>query len=331
MMREVIFDYGGGEVREFDLINRIKPAYYKNASLIKGMGDDGAVIQPSIGYEIVIASDTMVENVHFSYDYMSFEDIGYRVLAVNLSDLAAMGADPLYYAVNLAVPSKLTEENLIQLYNGMTGLANQYQMDLIGGDTVTANELVITVSVYGSVLPERRRLRSYAKPGDVVFVTGNLGEAAFGFDRLNDNYSLSDYFATRHKRPVPRNRFTEMTNQITRMALNDISDGLASELNELAESSNVNIEVNWEQLPVHQQMKNIHYDRLKTYVLSSGEDFELVGACSPVEWKKLVDLCADEIQLTQIGKVTESTTSPSVFLQENDRKTILKKSGYSHG
>ena len=175
---------GGVLLKEFEFIEKIKPSYYRNSSVIKGIGDDAAVVSPPNGYELVIASDTMVEDIHFSFEYMQLSDIGFRVLAANLSDLAAMGARPLYYAVNIAVPSTYSDEQLTDLYVGMNELAQKYKLDLIGGDTVSANELVITISVFGKVLPNRKRLRSYAQTNDIVFVTGNLGEAAYGYDLL---------------------------------------------------------------------------------------------------------------------------------------------------
>ena len=279
---------GGVLLKEFEFIEKIKPSYYRNSSVIKGIGDDAAVVSPPNGYELVIASDTMVEDIHFSFEYMQLSDIGFRVLAANLSDLAAMGARPLYYAVNIAVPSTYSDEQLTDLYVGMNELAQKYKLDLIGGDTVSANELVITISVFGKVLPNRKRLRSYAQTNDIVFVTGNLGEAAYGYDLLQSNFLLENYFTNRHKRPIPRIDFVELTDSVIRMSLNDLSDGLASELNEIAEASQATIVIHWDDLPIHSKMTNIEIEQLKKYVLSSGEDFELVGTCSPTEWDCLL-------------------------------------------
>lgn len=251
-------------MKEFEFIEKIKPSYYRNSSVIKGIGDDAAVVSPPNGYELVIASDTMVEDIHFSFEYMQLSDIGFRVLAANLSDLAAMGARPLYYAVNIAVPSTYSDEQLTDLYVGMNELAQKYKLDLIGGDTVSANELVITISVFGKVLPNRKRLRSYAQTNDIVFVTGNLGEAAYGYDLLQSNFLLENYFTNRHKRPIPRIDFVELTDSVIRMSLNDLSDGLASELNEIAEASQATIVIHWDDLPIHSKMTNIEIEQLKS-------------------------------------------------------------------
>src|SRR5690625_3808950 len=147
---------------EFTLINKIKPSYYRQSSLIKGIGDDGAVFRET-QRDIVTASDMFVENIHFSDQTMSPEEIGYRVLAVNLSDLAAMGATPLFYLVSIVVP-KSWISNINRVFLGMNQLAKEYKMDLIGGDTVTGDHLVISVNIIGNVERNKARFRSSAKP-----------------------------------------------------------------------------------------------------------------------------------------------------------------------
>ncbi|WP_054752693.1 thiamine-phosphate kinase [Piscibacillus salipiscarius] len=141
---------------EFNFIKAIKPKYYKHSSVVKGIGDDGAIIQPNYSQQLVIATDTMVENIHFSLEYMSFEDVGYRVLAANLSDLAAMGSQPLYYIVNISSSNQVSNQELVRIMNGMKELADSYKMDLIGGDTTSSNQLVVTVTVFGQVDQNKR-------------------------------------------------------------------------------------------------------------------------------------------------------------------------------
>lgn len=113
--------------------------------------------------------------------------------------------------------------------------------------------------------------------------------------------------------------------------MNDLSDGLASELNEIAEASQATIVIHWDDLPIHSKMTNIEIEQLKKYVLSSGEDFELVGTCSPTEWDLLKEATNNQLPVTPIGKVTAETSTPEVYLTINETKTILCKSGYSHG
>ncbi|WP_188207150.1 thiamine-phosphate kinase [Alkalibacillus aidingensis] len=318
---------------EFELINKIKPTFYQQPSVMKGIGDDGAVIRPADGHELVVVSDTMVEDVHFSLDYMSFEDIGHRVLAANISDLVAMGSTPLYFLVNIAVSGSIQNEQIYAIYNGMSSLATTYRMDLIGGDTVSAKQLMISITAFGSVLPWKKRLRSQAEPNDVVFVTGNLGEAGYGFYVLKENSVSvnSTYFANRHKRPIPRVDFISASRHIRRLSLNDLSDGLSSELNEIAEASNVNIEVDFSHIPIHEQMRYLGRDKLKKLTLSAGEDFELVGTCSPEEWKVLKSECEKvNIPIKAIGHVTSKGEQAQVWLKEDNLSFPLKRNGYKH-
>lgn len=319
---------------EFKFIETIKPNYYQQSSVIKGIGDDGAIVQPPSGTQLIIATDTMVEHVHFSFDYMSLEDVGYRVLAANISDLAAMGSFPLYYIVNISSPKSFANSSLVKLINGMKELAGLYQMDLIGGDTTSSEQLVITVTVFGAVLPNKSRLRNLAQAGDVVFVTGNLGEVGYGLHLIHhQKFDPENYFIKKHIRPVPRMDFVEKTKDIKRICLNDVSDGISSELNEIAESSNVLIEIDWSSIPIHEDMQSVEKDLLKRFALSSGEDFELVGTCSPNDWKIINKTCVSQnLKVTKIGDVFPSKNNQSeVYIKDGMQKIKLGREGYQHG
>ncbi|SEQ44249.1 thiamine-phosphate kinase [Piscibacillus halophilus] len=319
---------------EFSFIRAIQPKYYKHSSVIKGIGDDGAVIQPSSGTQLVIATDTMVENVHFSLEYMTFEDVGFRVLAANLSDLAAMGSQPVYYLVNVSSPHSISNDELIRMMNGMKELADHYHMDLIGGDTTSGQELVITVTVFGEVQPNKKRLRSTAQPNDIVFVTGYLGESGYGYQLIQDGYDESNrYFHQRHKRPEPRIDFVEVNQSIQRLCLNDVSDGISSELNEIVQASGVSILINWDRLPIHPSMIELEHKRLEKLVLSTGEDFELVGTCSRSDWEHVQTNCKNNgINVTKIGEVLAyKHQKPTVYIEKNHVKKRLNQSGYQHG
>ncbi|GEN46276.1 thiamine-phosphate kinase [Alkalibacillus haloalkaliphilus] len=317
-------------MKETDLINQITPSFYRQSSVVTGIGDDGAVIKPPNGHELVIVADAMIEDVHFSLNYMNLSDVGHRVLAANVSDLIAMGSKPLYYIITLGVPSDYNHKDIQLLYDGLNQLAKVYNMDLIGGDTTSSNKLMISITAFGSVLPNRKRLRSQADAGDVVFVTGYLGESGYGLHLLNDQID-EDYFINRHKRPVPRQDFLYASEPLSRVCLNDISDGISTELNEIAEASLVNIEINYESLPVHEEMKKLNSTFLKELILSAGEDFELVGTCSVQEWKQLEQSCQKlNIPIKSIGTVTSSSSTPKVNLIEGDQITLLDRKGYEH-
>ncbi|WP_027964075.1 thiamine-phosphate kinase [Halalkalibacillus halophilus] len=318
-------------MKEFDFIQAIKPSFYYQSSVIKGIGDDAAVVQPSMAGNMVITSDSMVDGVHFTTDYMTFKDIGYRVLAANISDLIAMGSTPTYYVVNVVVPNDVSQHQLVEAIDGMKELASRYRMDLIGGDTVSGEQLMFSITAFGSVFANKKRLRSDAKVGDLIFVTGNLGEAGYGLSLLQENKQDETYFINRHKRPTPRQGFIEAQKDLTRLCLNDISDGISSELNEIAVASDVNMHIKREILPVHPNMKHLSKEGLDYFTLSAGEDFELVGTCSKEEWNILKRNCEiNEVPITLIGEVTNKKNQPTVWLNNGREDLILKSNGYQH-
>ncbi|MEI1420335.1 thiamine-phosphate kinase [Bacillus cabrialesii] len=321
---------------EFDLIHSITPRTIHHSSVDVGIGDDAALYTAKHGVQEIVCVDTMVEDVHFKLLYSSPEDIGYKALAVNISDIAAMGGIPKFYLVSIAVPPKWTESEIKAMYEGMNELAKLYHMDLIGGDTVSiSDKLVVTVTVIGEVEKGRACLRSLARPNDIVFVTGEIGSSAAGLSLLLEETHPqtsaidTDYFIHRHKRPEPRVSVGRLCSSFKRTALNDISDGLASELNEIAEASCVSIEIDESMLPVHSHLSKLH-PTWRKWALFGGEDFELTGTVSKGDWEVLKQECETrQLPITKIGHVREKTES-NVILKTDDGSRILEKKGYNH-
>ncbi|MER0465933.1 thiamine-phosphate kinase [Bacillus cabrialesii subsp. cabrialesii] len=321
---------------EFDLIHSITPRTIHHSSVDVGIGDDAALYTAKHGVQEIVCVDTMVEDVHFKLLYSSPEDIGYKALAVNISDIAAMGGIPKFYLVSIAVPPKWTESEIKAMYEGMNELAKLYHMDLIGGDTVSiSDKLVVTVTVIGEVEKGRACLRSLARPNDIVFVTGEIGSSAAGLSLLLEETHPqtsaidTDYFIHRHKRPEPRVSVGRTCSSFKRTALNDISDGLASELNEIAEASCVSIEIEESMLPVHSHLSKLH-PTWRKWALFGGEDFELTGTVSKGDWEVLKQECETrQLPITKIGHVREKTES-NVILKTDDGSRILEKKGYNH-
>lgn len=322
---------------EFDFIQNIRPKQLFGKNVIVGIGDDAAVIKPTIDSEQVVCIDTMVEDIHFKKSTMRPFDIGYKSVAINLSDIAAMGAIPKYFLVSICIPSNWNQNELYEIYEGMKSIANEYQLDLIGGDTVSSkNQLVVTVTVIGEIEKGKAVLRSQAKPGDVVFVTGTIGDSAAGLYLLlqerKNNLSKEDYqFLTlRHQRPTPRVNVGRFISQLKRACLNDISDGIASELNEIAKASHVSILIYQDLLPLSNSLKSFHHDMKYKWVLFGGEDFELVGTTSKDSFELLKQYCEKEgVRLTQIGEVLHSK-SVGVTINSDGKHEILQKGGYNH-
>jgi thiamine-monophosphate kinase len=322
---------------EFDFINKLKPSRLFHHEVKVGIGDDAAVYKPSVRKNQVVCVDTMVEGVHFLKHLSTPREIGYKAVAVNISDIAAMGAIPLYYLVSIAIPSNWEEQELLDLYHGMNEIAEEYEMDLLGGDTVsTDDKLVVTVTVIGEVSDDIHTLRSNARDGDIVFVTGNVGDSSAGLAILLEqvmieNKFLKDYLINRHKRPTPRVKESQIIARLQRVSLNDISDGLASELHEISEASRVGITINESDLPISEALLGLENSHeIIKWVLFGGEDFELVGTTSPESWEQLRNACEiHSLLITKIGTVTSEHSTVQMITKE--RKTItLEKSGYNH-
>lgn len=322
---------------EFSFIKRITPNKNFQRSLIVGIGDDAAVYRSKAGFDEVICVDTMVEDIHFRLDTLTPFQIGYKALAVNVSDIAAMGAIPTYYLVSIAVPKHWQEESVVEIYAGMKQLAEQYSLNLIGGDTVSTNDkLVITVTALGQVEQGEQLQRSMAQDGDIVFVTGTVGDSAAGLHLLFEKGLDGPYHAgeqvlvATHQQPKPQVEFARMLiNHHIRVSLNDVSDGVASEVNELAEASQVTIRLHVNQLPLSDAMQMFPREKQIEWALYGGEDFQLIGTVAKEDWQRLLEQChLLGIRCTNIGVVEAGDAK--VLLVEDEQVTELKVFGYNH-
>ncbi|WP_058306288.1 thiamine-phosphate kinase [Gracilibacillus massiliensis] len=322
-------------MEEFDFIKSIQPKYYQQPTTIKGIGDDAAILRHT-NEDIITTVDTMVEDVHFSTSTTEPFHIGYRALAANISDIAAMGGKPTSYLVSIVIPKNWSQESLQQIYNGMNQLAKRYRMDLIGGDTVSGKQLSLSITVIGTVNSKKVRYRSSALEDDIVFVTGSLGDSACGLHiLLNSGESARDkyqYFIDRHRMPEPRVNFINECTTIDRITLNDVSDGIANELNEIAEASHKTIVIDYDKVPSHPLLKNFSEELQYDWKLSGGEDFELLGTVSSHNWEQLkTSAVKTGTPITKIGMVKGQANQNSlVWLLHNDQLKRLKKSGYTH-
>ncbi|MED0676754.1 thiamine-phosphate kinase [Aneurinibacillus thermoaerophilus] len=307
-----------------------------------GNGDDAAVVAGRSGYDWVVCCDSMIEDVHFKRQTMLPSDIGHKALASNISDIAAMGGMPLFYLVSLGLPRTWTEEEVAEIYKGMTELAMRYDMALIGGDTVAMpGPLTITVMVLGEMEQGRALRRSGAQPGDLVFVTGTVGNSGAGLDvLLQERWGVHnipnewEFLASCHRRPEPRVDAGRMLAQSEiRIALNDISDGLASEAWEIAEASDVVLVLDEVNIPlgdcIQRYAKVSRKDPLQ-WAFYGGEDYQLIG-CAPAAAKEKLSEMFEKaaLPLYWIGEVQEGKAQ--VWLRKwNGKLTQLEKKGYNH-
>lgn len=263
-----------GTIAEFDLIRRYfavhAPQHPYNPL---GIGDDCALLNVPAGYQLAVTTDTMVENVHFFAD-VDPESLGHKLLAVNLSDLAAMGAEP--FAVTLALTLPATDESWLQAFSrGFMALARQYGVDLVGGDT-TSGPLTLSVQAMGVVPEGRALLRSGAKAGDAVYVTGQLGNAGLGL-KIKQGYDCNrpDLALQCFNKPQPRIEQGLALRGIANACI-DISDGLAADLGHILEQSGVGARLQWERLPLSAQVQE-YVERSNDWrmPLTAGDDYEL--------------------------------------------------------
>lgn len=270
-------------ISEFEIIRR----YFQDRALagedvIVGIGDDGAILRPPRGVDLVVAVDTLVAEVHFGRE-VSAEDLGYKALAVNLSDLAAMGAEPAWTSLALTIPA--VDENWLEGFSrGFLKLASRYGVKLIGGD-LTRGPLAITVGIYGLVPRGAGLRRIGARPGDWIYVTGTLGDAALGLSILQGRSEAArayrnELYARLH-RPVPR--VTEgMALRGQASSAIDLSDGLVADLEHLLQASRVGATIDLDHLPLSPALQAVDdpVARLEL-ALCGGDDYELCFTLPP--------------------------------------------------
>lgn len=265
---------------EFGLIERFFcHQSVKNTTTRLGIGDDCALLTLPPGYQLAVTTDTMVENIHFFAD-INPEQLGHKLLAVNLSDLASMGAKPLSVTLALTLP-KVNEEWLTGFAKGFLSLAQHYNVDLIGGDT-TSGPLTLTVQALGLVPHGKALTRSSAKLGDFIYVTGPLGDAGLGL-KIKQGYACSDpdNALKRFNCPTPHVEIGLALIDIANSCI-DISDGLAADLGHILKKSQVGACLDWEALPLSSAVRAYIGDTDDWQLpLNAGDDYELCFTVSP--------------------------------------------------
>lgn len=280
--------------------------------IIKGIGDDAAYWKSGdFGY--CVTSDTLVENVHFKLMNFSADKLGEKAVAVNLSDIAAMGANPMGMLINLGVTNDITEKWINDFYDGITKLALKYNCPVIGGDIVKSEILNISVTCIGykKLNIKNKNIflnRESVNPGDLVYVSGYLGNSKAGLEILNllktDLNDSEIYLINSHLTPVPRIELGIDLNEIGITSCIDISDGLLLDSSRLADSSIVNININSSMLPISGELKVIFPEEYKNYALGGGEDYELLFTASPNNQENIKKIAEkNELNLSIIGEV----------------------------
>jgi thiamine-monophosphate kinase len=291
---------------EFGLIDRIKQKFtIQNATSLKGIGDDAALL--SAGEEVLLVStDMLLEGVHFDLGYMPLQHLGYKAVAVNVSDIAAMNAKPEQIVISLAISNRFSLEAVDTLYDGIRAACESYKVDLVGGDTSSSvSGLVISITVIGRAAKNKVTQRSGANANDIICVTGDLGAAYMGLHvlerekqvfltnpEMQPDLEKYEYLVGRQLKPEARMDIVyELAERnCVPTSMIDISDGLASELLHLSKSSALGVKIFEDKVPIdHDTYETAIEFKLDpiTCALNGGEDYELLFTISPTDYEKV--------------------------------------------
>jgi len=281
---------------EFELIRRF---FYGDSSpgVTLGIGDDAALLAPTPHHSLVIACDTMVEGVHYPSG-LAAEDVGYRLVAVNLSDMAAMGAMPRWMLLSLGIATADTDW-LNGFSHGLREAAAAHGVPLVGGDTVRTPVPTLTLTMVGETAPGHALLRSGARPGDTIYVSGHPGDAAGGLDAIR-NGACENALTRAFKRPASRVLLGQALSGHAKAAI-DVSDGLLGDLEKLAAASGLGAVIDVDRLPLSSDLiDTFGIERARELALNGGDDYELLFTAS----SRLPESIASEV--TAIGRIGDA-------------------------
>jgi len=313
---------------EFDVIKQYFSKITQgndSSDILLSIGDDAAVVSLPPDKELVVCTDTLNEGIHFPESTSPY-DIAYKALAVNLSDIAAMGAQPIWFTLNISLP-EIKKQWIERFSQGLADLAGQYRLSLIGGDT-TRGPLSITITLAGHINKGQVLTRSNANIGDKVYLSGVTGEAAYALQKILDKKQvgeISEYFLNRLNRPTARVELGMGLVGIANACI-DVSDGLLADVNHIAEQSCKGIHLYLDKIP-SPEIKNT--DDAKRFALTGGDDYELVFCVDTEHHESLVNLMSEnDIPITCIGEVVEQK-GVRVF-DKNNNQLEINKFGYQH-
>ena len=317
-----ISDIGG----EFELIKRInKKTKLFSKDVIVGIGDDAAVLKYSKSKYLLFTTDMLVEDDHFSLEYSNAEQVGMKAIEVNVSDIAAMGGAPKHALISLALPKNIGVGFVDCLYKGLNKAGEKYKVNIIGGDITHSKQIVINVSMIGFVEKKNLCLRSDAKAGDLICLSGDIGKSTAGLELLKKKKKGKSIKP--HLEPKARLGFArKIANYVNTME--DVSDGLAQEVRNICDMSKVGAVIYKEKIPISKttidDTKKIKKDAYE-FALYGGEDFELVFTVNKKNFKLLKKKIKNKIYV--VGEVLNK--NKGLYLLDKGKKIKLKK-GYDH-
>ncbi|MDX2003164.1 MAG: thiamine-phosphate kinase [Chitinophagales bacterium] len=326
-----------GRLGEFGLIKVLTaPFKAQQATTVKAIGDDAAVLAPEEGKQVLLSTDMLVEGIHFDLMYTPLKHLGYKAVVVNLSDIYAMNAVPQQVTVSLAISNRFSLEALEELYEGIRYACERYGVDLVGGDTTSSQKgLIMSITAIGYAQGQTVAYRNTAKPGDLICVSGDLGAAYLGLQLLEREKQLflessadfkpdledQKYCVGRQLKPEARRDIIAYLAEkgVKPTSMIDVSDGLSSDLLHLCTQSGTGAIIYEDSVPIHEEAYSLalkfNLDPI-TCALSGGEDYELLFTIAPDDRQKMMD--------------AEDITIIGIMLEENQGINLLSKGGNLH-
>lgn len=315
------------EIPENKLIRKIRQFERRSDEVLRGIGDDGAVVAMSEG-AYVLVQDAMVEHVHFEFDFVDPYDLGKKALYSNISDVLAMGAQPLYYMVTIAVPDKVTSKEIGRLYRGMNRAAKEFDVIMIGGDTTgSMRDFFIDVSMVGKVVTKSYLGRNKAKAGELIAVTGCLGESAYGLSLLRQGNTgrAAGRFIRRYRAPQPPyGVWKELVKRDITTAMMDISDGLIIDLERMMVESGKGARINLDQVPMPAVLRK---EKRENLALAGGEDYQLLFTFPAHRIGTIFEITRMGFPVSIVGEVDKGK---GVRVFEKGKEKQITSKGYEH-
>jgi thiamine-monophosphate kinase len=326
------------DIGEFGFIRSIQDnCIFSPSRIIKGIGDDCAVVGPYDGRVFLITTDLLIEDIHFILEKIPPEHLGEKAVNVNLSDIAAMGGKALNVFVSLAIPKRVDVKAIYSLYRGIKSVCKAHNINILGGDTsASPDRLMISITVIGEAPQGEVLLRSGASPGDSIYLTGTIGDSAAGLKLIKEEATAPGPIASRlieaHNRPVP---FLNAGRMVGRSglasAMIDLSDGLLLDLSHICEQSHVGACIFQGALPLSQELTTMaEINRLNPYdlAMSGGEDYRLLICVPPKNTGKFQEMFGEDAQVFCIGEITDHQGIE--VIKSDNTKEQLNIKGFDH-
>lgn len=324
---------------EFEWIESInKQLRFSNRDVVvKAIGDDAAVIKKNETTYTVISTDALVEGIHFDLEYFSFFELGQKAMAVNLSDMAAMGAKPQTVLVSLVVPQHINEKNILDFYSGLEDQLQLHGGVIVGGDTTRSrNDLIVNLTITGECDAQCCKFRHTAQRGDAIYVTGPLGMAALGLVALENRKTVDQKFISALKTPTPRVAMgLFLASQTEVHAMMDLSDGLFQDLGHILKASQLSAEICVEDIPTSEHFDEtcvLLHQEANELKISGGEDYQLLFTVASHQVKSFESKARQQgFSVYRIGQTHEIVNESSCrFVYRSGATYNPKRRGYDH-